>query len=893
MPNLIFSPYYDKNCYVANPAKSACALGTKIVGPSGLLSELELWAGLTGKFADDFQRTVLYARAMKKAIGSNPSLFFAKSFAKDKLQTAAVVLGWRDALVKTGWNRDITGSSRLDGIAAAEAHFSEKGEADRWQALLRHANTSPLSDPAVSIEVACPKTHLEPLYRQLFDSMEKTGCTIHYKTLPAAAGLPEKTQVLSFQNDLEMAEWLAQQPLGDNDVVVCDDTSILNLNLTLEDKPQVAAESKAIGAVMQFFTLGLELYHNPLDLNTLLAYLQLPATPLSSLCVKRQDHNGKDYYQTLRSALFNQLVADNGIGEDWNKLINEAVYDYEGHDLSKSKQRTRALLFINQWTRANKTGDHCTVNKNEIGNYLDMMERWAKEHLFDGDKALQFNAVADNCNLMKMILEDESEEIDTRNLMLWASQISRPVPIADLPARKGCMNVTTGVTGIHTPPDTLFWVCTTPEYNFPYDLDFLSPCETDILTNKGIELTDREMLMKYRRETMLGILAEVRKRIVMLECDIIGGKAPVEDPIATELRYNGQLNIQPQTPDRQGWNSKAVAAGSTKQKEYHVNSTVFALLDTEKAKGGLKREMESYSSLDTLIQRPFDYVMDYILHLREYGKAAMADMDTVKGNVAHAYLEKLTGDCNGSISDMCRTHSSDFEKRINFLAETQGAILLLEENDLEFKRFKSLLKKSVDVLLDIIGQNQLTIVGAEQYYAAEVPVIGKMNAYIDYVLTDCHGDYVIIDFKWNEGTRYKKKLEQNDALQLAVYKTVVEKYLQDKNDTRSVSFMGYYVLPRHTLYTIYNNLTHKNIEILVAQNGDDLMKMAANSYSYRMEQLKSGLIEEGEKQKLANLQYAQDTLCRQLYPLSREYDNEELKATAYGNKNIVLKGGLE
>ncbi len=218
--------------------------------------------------------------------------------------------------------------------------------------------------------------------------------------------------------------------------------------------------------------------------------------------------------------------------------------------------------------------------------------------------------------------------------------------------------------------------------------------------------------------------------------------------------------------------------------------------------------------------------------------------------------------------------------------------MLLEENELEFKRFKSLLKKSVDILLDIIEQNSLAVVGSEQKYEIGIPVIGKMNATIDYVLTDPDGNYVILDFKWSEGGTYKKKLEENDALQLAVYRAVLEQHLKDIGDNHKVSFMGYYVLPRHTLYTVYETMHHHNIEVVNTEMDRDLMLLASNSYIYRMEQLKAGIVEEGEGIELANLQYHADTLSRQLYPLKHAYGRDANKETSYGNKNIVLKGGL-
>ncbi|MBR4392031.1 MAG: PD-(D/E)XK nuclease family protein [Bacteroidales bacterium] len=888
---LIFNPYYDSKVYVKT---TSCVIGEKVVGPQGLLAELELRVGLTGRYSDNFQRAVHYARAMKKAITKNTGLFFAKSFEKDKLGTAIVILGWRDALVKSGWNRLVTGSRRLDDLALVEACFEEKGEADRWRGLLDFARTSPLLGDDDCIVVTCEQRHLEPLYRQLFDSMSSQGCNVSYKPCAIDGNLHDKAIVYSFKNDIEMAEWLAQQPIGDNDVVVCDDTSILNLNLALDGKPQVGAESNAIGAIMQIFTLGLGLFNKPLNVNTLLAYLQLPAMPLNKLCVKRQDKDGKDYYKSLHRALIEQLVEDNGISEKWDALIDEAVYDYEGNDKTKSPERSMALLFINQWKQVSGQGDGCTVDKVVVVKYLESMKKWAKQNLYDEAKATQFNAIVSNCETMLMILDDEPDTIKTHDLMLWAAQINRPVELTTLSARRGAIDVTRAVTDIHTAPNVLYWACTTPEYRFQYELDFLNPEEIDILKTNRLEVADRETLLKARREMMLGVLSNVRERIVMLECEVIGGEIPVEDPVATELRHKGNLVIQAKVPELHDMEQKPVEAASEKQSEYQINPSVFGLLDTPKEDGGLKREAESYSSLDELIQRPFDYVMDYILHLKEYGKAAMADMDTVKGTVAHAYVEKLTEEGQRCVSSMRQIHNTRFVEIVSYLAETQGAILLLEENDLEFKRLKSLLKKSVDVLLDIIEKNNLTIVGAEQHYDANLPVIGKMTAYIDYVLTDNNGDYVIVDFKWSESKTYQTKLEQNDALQLAVYRAVLEQHLKDTSDPHRVSFMGYFVLPRHTLYTVYDSLRPQkgSIEVVEAESNSDLMQLAANSYTYRMNQLKAGLIEEGEGMELADLQYEKDAITQQLYPLRRDYYDKELKGTSYGNKNIVLKGGL-
>ena len=879
---LIFNPCYDAKVLVKT---EGCVMGEKVVGPQGLLDELELRAGLTGRYLDDFQRAILYARALKKVMETKAEAFFAKSFERDKLGTAVILLRWRDALVKTGWESSMTGSSRLDDLALAERWFGVKGEGDRWQQLLGQARKDALLEKDDSIEVTCGKEALEPLYRQLLEALEKQGCHVCYRPAAADEALHAEKDVLQFKNDIEMAEWLAQQALDEGDAVVCDDTSILNLVLALEDKPQVGMRNHAIGSIMQIFTLGLELFNNPVDVNALLAYLQLPATPLSAVAVKWQDDEGKDKYTSLRRMLFAQLLKDNGIGGQWKDLIDEAVYDFDGNDLSKSDKRKRALLFVDPWTRSSGSGAECTVDKATVVEFVKEMKGWAKGNLHDEERASQFNAIVDNCDTMLLILEDEGDTVKTHDLKLWAAQISRPVELATLTARKGSIEVTNAVTNLHSAPARLYWDCTMKEYRFRHELDFLTPGETDILKRNGIVVDDRETLLKRKREMTLAALRRVKERIVMLECEVRGGTVAVEDPVATEVRLGGKLKTMPTTPDMRDMVTKPVEAGSTKKGEYKFEKGIV-----------FKRDSESYSSLETLIQRPFDYVMDYILGMKEYGKEAMAGMDTLKGNVAHKYIELLTDQGARDVATMRTIHSSQFDANLDQLARTNGALLLMEENELEFKRFKSLLQRSVDNLLDIIESNGLTIVGPEQKYEADIDDIGNMNATIDYVLRDRNGDYVIFDFKWNEGMAYKDKLEENDALQLAVYKTVLEKHLKDeagdKGPAAKVSFMGYYVLPRHTLYTTYTTLSHKSIEVVAPKDTHDLMPLARNSYKYRMEQLWKGLIEEGEDLLMADLEYWKDTATKGLYPLRPKYGTTDTKGIAYRNKNIVLKGGL-
>ena len=87
--------------------------------------------------------------------------------------------------------------------------------------------------------------------------------------------------------------------------------------------------------------------------------------------------------------------------------------------------------------------------------------------------------------------------------------------------------------------------------------------------------------------------------------------------------------------------------------------------------------------------------------------------------------------------------------------------------------FKSQLKESVNVLLNILISNGLTIIGSEYWAETNIAGIGQMDAKVDLLLQK-EGELYIFDFKWNESSTYTRKLESNLALQLAVYKNILE-----------------------------------------------------------------------------------------------------------------------
>ena len=131
-------------------------------------------------------------------------------------------------------------------------------------------------------------------------------------------------------------------------------------------------------------------------------------------------------------------------------------------------------------------------------------------------------------------------------------------------------------------------------------------------------------------------------------------------------------------------------------------------------------------------------------------------------------------------------------------------------------------------------------------------------------------------------------LRRGNILQLALYSEAVRRHFGG-----SVSTVGYWILPKHQLLTIEGMLADDNEDIeYFPPSGRNIFREVCNSYTFRMDQLKKGIIEEGETLNLEDLDYYNSQETMGLYPLETEYQQPTIKGHPIGNDNITLKGGL-
>ena len=776
-----FNPNYNSSAFVT---REDCGLGVTYMGPFALLCELELRSGTSRGSDDGTQRAIRYMQAMGKALDANPDIFYAKSFRRDDLGTAEIVLGWRDRIRKYGWKPFTdTDSEKLCGLAEVEAFFDVEGPADRFRAILDIAKSRAILSPTDTINVTCAEEDLEPLHAEILNAIKEHGTPVIYKTDCEPELSPT---LLNFENDTLAHEWLSTQDFGDGDVLVGANRGMLSDMLYALGKPLVGNSEEGIGPVMRLFTLGHGLFANPVNVIDLLAYLQLPKNPLASVYTRCKKKDGSEYQRSLCRVLADTLSRRGGMGKEWNAAVTGPLYDYDGNLLDEDK-RSEVLSFIGMWNNTDRKTKE--VRRDKVLEFTRNLGRWAQRHFkkagAESDEfEAEYHALASFCESMKILLEGQGEVIDSRKIAMWAGRIIKPITLSGDFERCGSINLVSDLGNIHSRPERLVWFSAETRTDSGYEYSFLSKADIRDLSEHGVMIPGRERMLKAQRNISMNSLALSKTPVTIVTCDRIGSDLTTPNLIVAELtqKFSLKADAEPFIAPRP--EVKSVITNSGKKLELSINPCDLNALE----------RVESATSIECLINHPFEYYIGNIAGLEGYGTAQMGDIYLIKGNVAHEYIDALGKSQGYDTAKMKAEHDLHFEERADAATREKGLILLREENAIEYRNFKNTLRRSIDTLLSLIKGMCLTIVEQEYKFTVPMDPFGSLTGKIDCLLKDRRGDYVIFDFKWNEGHRFFDKVQENRALQLALYKKAIE---IDKG--AHVSFCGYYVFPKFDL----------------------------------------------------------------------------------------------
>lgn len=872
---ILFHPSFDGGYYM-NCGKGADILGKKVVGMAGLLDHLSLHNGLSGRFASDGERAAAYLADVEKCVGGS---WIEGPFRNDKLGVAKRLLEWRDQLIFAGWTPDQCGTAQTPKLQLL-SHIEEswkarmKGSSDRWLELARLSSAQTILGSGDTITCTCAKEQLPLLVQKVLEACHtafpnklKEKENVH---------IPEDLdiKVLHYNDMLDAYRFVAAQEGIDSAIINRDNVS-LNHILLAWGKPQLDATIQDSNPLsLQLFKLALSVFSRPLNIQNLLSYFLLPLGPIP---------------KRLRTALANVLVSDGGFGEiDWNdenlteekarrlkdaglssnweKAIWEFVEDEEGQSKLTREKRDAKRYFLLPITDHTLSPDG-GLPVPRLMDYIGAINQWAakiayseikkeneeheEEELSEALKS-QLSTVISYFKQLQETLKGR-DSITYHELEKCVNTIYQPTTIVQNRAQVGSFKVIYSYQQLVDVPESILWLDCCGADTLSDRYDFLNAQEREWLNKQpGICIPQLQDLLDLNRKEMILTLSKIKGGITLVTSDYHHNQKMTEHPLVAELKMQrgDKLVVTEGNTDLPRSSSMPVRKVEPK-------------LDYQLGKIEYAGRSESNTSIDTLINYPFDYTVHYVARLGEPSKKELASLSTTTGLVAHQFIQKLV-DAVKELPEKKRLEGiselidKEYERRLDEALQTTGLLLLLKENEVEYNNLRFLLKRSVKKLVKILEYKHLIPVACELKHSLPVFSDGSdFNARIDFELKDGAGNAVIFDFKWSYASYYGDKIKEGTAIQLELYRKELEA------EGKTVAAVGYYLLPK-CVFDTSDFDTFKDAEdgrILIRHidppAGNNRFRILENSVFERKGEILAGDIEEGEEMDILGLTYSQ------------------------------------
>ena len=859
--NIIFSPEYSGTVYIKPENATGVLMDTVVVNTVGLVNMLELRLGLHYNEMPEQERVAHYYNAVRQYMDAHPQNVLAASFKTSGLATAKAMLSWRDELRGAEWDfegKDI--SNRLAVLIGVEEYFRKQMGCDwagRLHIVTDQVRFQELNCSEMVIQIPVPKIQLKPTIQKLIDALEAQDAKVTSMQEAADSGNnlskvrrlissrqkgkitldkdDESILIWKFADERAACEYLSYHAMEDVDVWINADNKQMDNWLKLMGKPttgSVMADSTP--QLTHLFVMGLGLFARPLNIHTLIGWLQMPEHPLDKF---------------FRLRLVDAIVKEGGYrNESCRKLVEQ--YTAEGKE-----NLLQVFLPAFSTSPVIHTADVRRFVK-ELSVWVKQRAHWLASQEDGGTWVEQLMAVADRCHAFSILLDTHQEDtIDYATIDSWMSTISQKMTFPHTIAQQGGRVVVDNPAKMASVSEKTLWMGVDGEAGINKECAFLYPSEKKELTGQlCLNLWEETSEANYRERSMLTPLWMTSGQLILVVRERVGGERPLKHPLMVRLEQQVE-NIHDfiRCPHISAENRHKVEKVEKEKMEAELQ---FDHADKIKWPDHL-----SPTTIGTLVEHPFDYLMERLLDVTGDGMAQMADVKTTKGNVAHAVIETLFApreDNRWSLpEEIAIRMEQEFEDAYTKALEEKGAILLLAENRMDAKLLHNQLRNCLDVLLEILQKNELKVTGCERCLEVD-DVLGI----IDMTLEDKDGHPVVFDFKWTTWAKgYQERLTQNRSFQLEYYRWLLEHEQKDE-----VKRVAYFIMPDAKLYS-KEAFLGRNCMQLNPENRDNIVEQLRQSILYRKEQIARGIIETNGVYE--ELQYVKDTSAKGLFPLNK------------------------
>jgi len=419
-------------------------------------------------------------------------------------------------------------------------------------------------------------------------------------------------------------------------------------------------------------------------------------------------------------------------------------------------------------------------------------------------------------------------------------------------SQKGCHQVANSIFCMLDAPESLIWLDCNGDYGLQDDYAFMSAAELE-----AFHIMPYYRRLKVIHDYYIYTLNRVKGQIIT-----VSARRDIDEPLQ-QHPILALLEITPTELHIKGDPLPASTEIRFKAKsEYNLEHGI-----------NMQHKL-SATSLEQLLQNPFDYVVSKELNLSEPAEEAQISLE--EGKVAHKVVELLVKD-----QQPLALNDDVMQKAL----EAEGNLLTQPENSFELNSFKETLAASLSVLDEIITSNGLTPVACEVKIETDIPQYGPSKAFIDMTLKTADGKDVIFDFKYSNSDRYQALLEDNRSVQFSFYRDIFK-----QKTGADVVAIGYYLFPKNTLYVpsgLGDDIIRGNhVQVVYPSDNADLSAQLARSFKFRQEQLEKGVIEEAQGMPVSDLEYSSQP---ELFSLDQDRGK---KCGPYKATNIVLKNQI-
>jgi hypothetical protein len=828
------------------------------LGPSGLLQWLENHLGLSGlERSIDYLRIEQYRQALRMHWQNDPEVFYAAAFQADQFATATELLQRRDELLLANWNFDIQAGlpHRLATLAAIEKEIRQRtppvasGFADRFLAV-EHAVLQ-LRIPLLEVVCVEPLSLLPTYWQRLFTLLQSLGVRISEQKLPVSdastdlqqfknsLGQPSKSKpalkgdgsllMLRGKRDTELAAYLASLFRNNPALFPCllipERSRTLDNALIQEGLPSLGIQPASLARpTLQILKLASVFLWYPIDPFKIMEFVSLPVKPLDGELANR----------------IAQLMAQTpGLqGEFWHAMISQFFRELDNRSSGLAGSRPAEIRqqyrFWFERKRYDASGIAPKEEVTEIFNYLAF---WARSVFRDNPG-----------NPSLMILAEQARQIEELLLTLPERQLSRlelerivRTIYEAAPAQMSVQEVGS-FPYVHHPHafkagvDQLLWwnfIQNEPDYFFSRWYQG----ELEWLNGQGIKLTgpreQNALLSWQRRQPVLAC----QQQLILVIPEIVEGKAVNPHPLLGDLEACfGHLALITATIDNQLLGSFFALPDQVKLSHRQLGRPA-PFLSVKNPEKLAQRQEETFSSLDSLLYYPYQWLFQHQIRLRKSSILSIVKDQTLMGNLAHRFFQQLLEE-KDPLSWSKKELEQWTDREIAQLLQKEGAVLLMYGREPERVRFIKKLKYAAWSLLNHLQSNGWEIVGTEQ------PLIGKLenitlHARADLILQR-NQEKAVLDLKWR-GANYREQMIKNEEdLQLVLYSRLA-------TSDGSWAHTAYFIMETGKLLA-RNNVAFREVSPILPNADHEevhqrIWEKMCNTFQWRMEQVENGRIE--------------------------------------------------